>query len=248
MAAFSISLKAVSAKATAAMGQHGKQTPAHSGSDQGDVAVRLAGAAPASKPRVRPGGGVRPVAPRPIRRPVGNLGSGRAGGNPRAVKSLAGRSPSARPKGSRQEGARPSGITAVRIASGTRIGGSRGGRGLLGAGGVNQGRRAPPALGVSLGHPRGGMGARRGLGGGQGMPRKVGLLGGKSPAAGRARQGVLGKGMLGRKAVTAKGGGVGQGAGKRAGGLQRKPAGSTSRYGVGAAGGLRPAGARHKLY
>jgi hypothetical protein len=161
MPAFSISLKGVAARAALGMGQRGQQTLSHSGSDKGDVAVRLAAAPTSAKPRIGPAGRAGATAPRPVHRPVGALGSGRSGGNPRLVKG-----PGTRPQGGQalgRGGARPhlSGTTSVRVSSGIHGGGSRGGRGQLGAGGVNMGAVRARSASGTVGRHLGGGGAGR---------------------------------------------------------------------------------------
>jgi hypothetical protein len=231
MAAFSISLKGVAAKAALGMGQRGQQTPAHSGSDKGDVGVRLAPASAGGKPRVGPSArGGMPV-PRPVRRPVGSLGSGRGGGNPRQVKGVGARASQGHALGRGGPRSHLSGTTSVRVSSGIHGGGSRGGRGLLGVGGVNMGGGRARSVAGTLGRQplTAGRGAgTRGLGGGLGrglgremgrslgggiggprpVTRKVGALGGHGRASGTKGVG-LGRVSLGRKAGGGKRAGLG---------------------------------------
>ncbi len=227
MPAFSISLRTVAARATAEMGGQGKFAPAPGGSDQGDVTVRLAVTKPWQRPRLQTRRPKPQAAGRGSRskvRLVGSLGAGCAGGNPRAVRSLADDPRPIRAHPGRALGRSVCGGFLVRVSSGLKVSGHTGGRGLLGAGRVNMGLLRPQVSG--------------------GMRRRVGLIGAPAPRLRNVAEkpSRLRAGLIGRPAGKRAGGGLGQTARVRVGTapLGRKLGAAERR--AAALGGGKPAG------
>lgn len=232
----------MAAKAAASIGPPGRQGPPLGGSHQGDVTVRLAVTKPLVRPRMQLQGRGGGAASRKAPRPVGGLGTGRSGGNPREVRSLG-------------AGARPgralvrvfleekrTGATSVRVSSGIHSDTSQAGRrGFLGAGRLNMGVALPRMAAAGGGRRVGGIGARVALGGGLrqsgGATRhKVGSIGASKGGIGAKSSlsdGRVGVGKVSMRLGGPKGKRSGSGPGGK--GIAKSP-GARSRFFVGVLG------------